>query len=98
MDERPDCKVRFETGNETITPLLDGIGAFHDGHGRQETSQVCGSKDTLIRDDTGKEGSFGAVQDDVTLEDTVPGGGSGSEDRCYMLACPLALYEDSQDL
>lgn len=40
----------------------------------------------MIRDDTGNEGSFGVIQDDVTLEDTVPGGSSRPEDRCYMLA------------
>lgn len=42
---------------------------------------MCGREEGLIGSDTSDDGGSSTLQDDVALEDAIPGRGSGSEDR-----------------
>lgn len=86
LHQRPDRQVGLVGRHEGVAPLLDRVGAFHDGQRRQQAGQVDGGEDGLVGDHAGYDGALGAFEDDVALEKAEPGGGGRAEDGWSTLA------------
>lgn len=83
LHQRPNSEVGLVTGNEGGAQFLNRVTALHDGHRRQETSQVCRGKETLISCHSSDDRSLAVLQDDMTLKETEPCRGGRTEDCCH---------------
>lgn len=80
LDKRPDRKAGFEAGKESVPPLLDRVGALHNGHGCREAGQVDWREQTLVRGDPRGDCAFCAAQDNPALQEAEPGCSSRAKD------------------
>ena len=83
LDEWPEHPVLGESVPVGRLDLLLRIRTLHDGHRGQEGEQVQGSKDGLIKTNTGKNLSVGrAGNANTALQEAEPGGSERTEDSC----------------
>ena len=81
LDKGPEHPVLGKSVPVGGLKLLLGVGSLHDGHGREEHEQVGGSKDGLIKTNTGENLGVGrAGNANTALQEAEPGGSERTED------------------
>lgn len=80
LHKRPNHQIGLVGGTKCALPPFYGIDTFHHSHRGQEAGELYWGKNDLIGGDTGGGGGCGAIQINVTLEDTKPFRGDWTED------------------